>query len=182
MSAPEKIAVPETKILQTEMPEVVLREYRPEDIEELTELAMKNLVPLTVAKIQAGGLISMAEETAEGYQPQGSHRMGIWMGDKIVGGVNIGLENDKEMDISYFVDKDYAKRGIARAAVKAVVNWQTTEGNNFIAHVKADNFASVNLLKKVGFEFKKHDWSQSEDIYKLETQQASNSQALSVKI
>lgn len=153
----------------TEIPDVIVKDFRPEDIGELRILAKNNTDPLTRAKLQAAGIVDMAEEAAEGRQPLGARRMGIWLNDTIVGSINVGQPepNDStEVSISYFIDKDYYNRGIARAAVKAVVDLKNSEGYDVVAEVNRANIPSVNLLEKLGFRFLRYDFREGEAIYK----------------
>jgi RimJ/RimL family protein N-acetyltransferase len=153
----------------TEVPGVTVKDFRPEDIEELRILAKNNINPLTRAKLQTAGIIDMAEEAAEGRQPLGARRMGIWLNDSIVGAINVGqpLPNDSsEVSISYFIDKDYYKKGIASAAVRAIVDLKNSEGYDVVAEVNRANTPSVNLLKKIGFQFVRYDFREGEEIYK----------------
>jgi RimJ/RimL family protein N-acetyltransferase len=155
--------------LSTAMPNVLVREFRPEDVEEFRQVAWKNRDPLTTALLPAGGLGDMAEETAEGNQPTGTHRMAIWLDGKIIGGINMGPDDeDNTVDISYFIDKDHGKKGIASVAVGAVLDWQASEGKTAVAHVKSSNFSSLKLLKRLGFAHKKSNWVEHEEIYTRE--------------
>ncbi len=154
--------------LSTEMPNVIVREYTPDDIEEVMKLALKNRDPLTNGRIQPAGITDFAERTAQNTQPDGTYGLGVWLNGNLVGGINAGMDSKTELEISYYTDSDHARQGIAKAAVGAVVDWASHQGYDVVAHVTRDNISSTQLLKKIGFAFSKFDYEQHDQVYRYE--------------
>lgn len=80
----------------------------------------------------------------------------------MVGDINIFLhpyleENEAEINIM-IGDSKFRNQGIASAALKIMMDfaYQQYKRTDFIAKIKSDNVASINLFKKLGFTFLKN--------------------------
>ena len=73
--------------------------------------------------------------------------------DELTGSIVFWLTDEKETSISFWVDSDYYRKGIASKAVSLATNYmfEETEVENIIAHVADTNVASKELMLKKGF-------------------------------
>lgn len=77
----------------------------------------------------------------------------IFFQDRLTGSIAFWETEDKETSISFWVDSDYYRKGIASKAVSLAVNYmfEKTEIESIIAHVADTNVASKELMLKKGF-------------------------------
>jgi RimJ/RimL family protein N-acetyltransferase len=73
--------------------------------------------------------------------------------DELTGSIVFWLTDEKETSISFWVDSDYYRKGIASKAVSLATNYmfEETEIESIIAHVADTNVASKELMLKKGF-------------------------------
>lgn len=91
--------------------------------------------------------------------PEGSEDYGIWEGEQLVGGIDLFSEVNRDPNepkiawISYWIDKTHQGKGIAKEAVKGIVDHAFGSLGFAIikASVKSDNLASQRTLEANGF-------------------------------
>lgn len=162
MTTVEKTGATEPQVLHTAMPDVTVQDIDEADLPDVKQLFENNLVHASKGGIVPDEVLykRVLQDVAEGNGST-SHRMEIRFQDKLVG--YIGLVPSEisydphDVELSYFVDKEYVKKGIAKAAVGAIVAREDSTDHNVIAVVNQNNAASVNLLKGVGLEQKDID-------------------------
>jgi RimJ/RimL family protein N-acetyltransferase len=77
----------------------------------------------------------------------------IFFQDELTGSIGFWLTDEKETSISFWVDSDYYRKGIASKAVSLATNYmfEETDTESIIAHVADTNVASKELMLKKGF-------------------------------
>lgn len=70
-----------------------------------------------------------------------------------VGVFGIVRKSLNEAEVNYLVDDEHQGKGFASEGVKALMKWATEfwESDVFIAEVYKDNFASIRMIKRIGF-------------------------------
>lgn len=80
-------------------------------------------------------------------------RMGIWLGEELVGLVTaIHDKFNSQTEIGYFIRQKYSGRGYATQAVKALSDYVAPHFPRVYAEVRKDHLASARVLKKAGYE------------------------------
>jgi len=135
-------------VIATERPGLIVRElWTPEDDVAYQRSYERSRPEIEASDPGAPSKYHVIEEVEAARQNAGDRlRLGIWDGGTFVGSVN--TEPDGEgVEVGYWVDSRFAGRGIATAAVRAVVNKYP------IAHAQVveGNAASERVLDKVGF-------------------------------
>lgn len=155
MTAPEKNGLKETLYFETDVPGVTVRGISEADLPEVKALFEDNVIhsgPVTSDEFLYD---RVAQDVARGDGVT-DRRLGVRFEDKLVGYIDVSSSeisyDPSDVEISYFIDKKHIKKGIAKAAVGAVVGYEDNRGHNVIAEVDYGNEASLKLLKKLGFE------------------------------
>lgn len=79
-------------------------------------------------------------------------RRGIWVDDTLIGGIDLTpTADDKTKEVSYWVDIDFTRRGVGRAALASVAAEADIRGDRLMAVVENDNFASQRVLRDTDF-------------------------------
>lgn len=86
------------------------------------------------------------------------HIFSVYYKDTLVGQIiiwDIEHNNTTRCSISYWIDKDHHRKGIASSALKLVSNhaFAQLEIDSIEAHIQPENIASLELVKKLGFIF-----------------------------
>ena len=86
------------------------------------------------------------------------HIFSIYYKDILVGQIilwDIEHNNTTTCSVSYWVDKDHHRKGIASKAIALVSNhaFSQLEIDSIEAHIQPENIASIELAKKLGFIF-----------------------------
>lgn len=167
MTAPEKIGLKETHVLETEIPGLTVRDFEPEDLAEYTDLIVKDAryIRTNSGVLDPYGFLNWAENITEGNPPVDSRLMNIDFENEIVGSIVIGNQGENKSDISFFIGENHAKKGYARAAVKAVVKSENEKGIDVIADVKRDNVRCIKLMGALGFKFLRTNYEDNEKIF-----------------
>ncbi len=133
---------------------IELRNINASHLPALKELFSKNQDFFGKGGIIADDLYDRIEDEISSNQPDGIRRMGIWLADRMIGYVGLIQEdmNANEIEVSYALDKEFTKRGIARAAIQTVTDHETDDGNQVIAEVEARNHKSMQLLEDLGYK------------------------------
>lgn len=112
-------------------------------------------------------LLKLEEKNSEDLRPWGErsrginlehHIFSIYYKNIIVGQIilwDIEHNNTTTCSISYWVDKDHRRKGIASTAIKLVAQhaFSQLEIDSIEAHIQPENISSVELAKKLGFIF-----------------------------
>lgn len=154
MTSSEMLGSTKRSPMQTEMPDVSVVQLTEQDLAEVKELFVKN-IEHTAGEINSDEFLyeQIIKDISDNESK--NRRLGIRFKDKLVGYISlvpseISFDPD-DVEVAYFIDKDHVGKGIARAAVGAVVKYEDDQGHNVIATVNPRNQASLNLLKKLGF-------------------------------
>lgn len=78
---------------------------------------------------------------------------GVFYKDSIVGSISFWLVAEDEVAISYWIDKNHYRLGIATKAIPLATEYMfEREGiQSFSAHILERNIASKNLMNKLGY-------------------------------
>lgn len=78
--------------------------------------------------------------------------------DDIVGQCGLYNDNDNNLCISYYIKPAYRKKNIAYNSCVPIIEYAKTElyAKKIYAHIYDENLASINLAKKLGFEYQAH--------------------------
>jgi len=91
----------------------------------------------------------------------------IWYKKKIVGiiGFNRGNSIEKHVEIGYWIEEKYSRKGIATKATKALVNFafNMTDIETIFIHCEISNIPSYKIPQKLGFKFIKEE--ENSDIF-----------------
>lgn len=142
-------------VLPTERPEVMLRQFIPDDAEALFALIDTN----------RGHLSQYDDDTAQKYpdlsavrhsieHPANPHktRFGIWLREILVGTVNLTPLNFEVAVLGYWISQTHTRRGFATVATRAACEYAKTLGyRRVVASVAPNNHASQRVLEKAGF-------------------------------
>lgn len=81
------------------------------------------------------------------------HKFSIYMNNVNVGKIVIlnKISDARGVQITYEVNEEYRKQGIATKAVKVITEFILSNGTKVYAHVITDNIASIRVLEKSGF-------------------------------
>ncbi len=94
----------------------------------------------------ADGLRAHIENEEEGS------RNGIWVGDQLVGGIDVVETDEKNTkEVSYWIDKDWRGKKLARGALGIIARQADEGGGILIANVDKGNFGSMGVLDTAGF-------------------------------
>ena len=77
---------------------------------------------------------------------------------QMIGDIGVHFFDDYQIEIGYTLSPEYQGRGYAVEAVKGIVNYIfcTLKKHRITASVDPDNYASINLLEKIGFRKEAH--------------------------
>lgn len=145
--------------ISTERPDVVLRQYVPQDAGAIFSLIDSSREHLS----------QFGEETAAKYpdvesvlvsitdNPQPNKlRFGIWRSDVLVGSINLTpFSRGPGGQMGYYIGAPYLRQGFATTAARACVNYAlyTLWWRSLHARAHRDNRASQEVLRRAGLEF-----------------------------
>jgi RimJ/RimL family protein N-acetyltransferase len=151
----EQIRLTEKPIIETDIPGMVV-----EGISEVELPDVKALFNKNIEHSAGGGVASdeflynqVVEDVTKGKGTT-DQRFGIRLGNKLVGYIGAvpkgNLVEPDLIELSYFVDKDYIRKGIAKAAVGAVVKHEENKDKTVFAVVDSTNKGSIKVLEGLG--------------------------------
>ena len=80
--------------------------------------------------------------------------LNIFLGNKLIGGVSLTLDDDNYYDLGYWIGKDYWGKGYATESSKKLLEYVLDKLD--LPKIKSGyfvgNFVSGNVLKKLGFK------------------------------
>jgi ribosomal-protein-serine acetyltransferase len=99
------------------------------------------------------GKYPTVESVEDSMKQTGRIRMGIWDKGEFVGSTSLRpmQDDDKVMEIGYWVDSRHTGKGYASLAAKAMSNYASTRFPIVRAEVMDENTASVRILEKSGY-------------------------------
>jgi RimJ/RimL family protein N-acetyltransferase len=91
-------------------------------------------------------------------------RMGIWDGDRLVGGISfrVSEEDKSQAELGYWLRKSAVGHGYATLATKALTHYVSPRFDKIFAEVHPDNIASQKVLERSGYHQSgvvERDWS-----------------------
>ncbi len=143
---------------------LILRELKIEDLEDFSKVGndkeisyFSNYIPYPLTGDKAK---KVAEKIIEGARKKkrDHYELAILLkkGKKLIGMVNIYSLNykDKKAKIGYWIGKHYRRKGYAFEASKSMIEFafSNLNLNKITGNTLAENKASNNLLKKLGFK------------------------------
>ena len=142
----------EVKELREE-PKIELRRLTAADAEAFFELIKSNTGPLEKSE-GTGENVDVTPELVQNLfnEDPETVRMGIFKEGKLVGHINLMPETEDTAAISYLVDKDSARSGIATAAMGQFLQTVAPKYRVLNAYVKPTNTESLGFLEKMKFE------------------------------
>jgi GNAT superfamily N-acetyltransferase len=147
--------------LTTKLPGVLVRDISPESLPDLKKLFEENFEHFSKGGVPTDYMLYEAVEKEVNSGQKGVYRiMGIWKGNEMAGFVDLEPVKDiaaneyvnPQVEVSFGVSPKYARQGIAKAAVEAVVQREIDNGNDVIARVNLKNNSSANLLARLEFD------------------------------
>ncbi|MDD2650712.1 MAG: GNAT family protein [Candidatus Cloacimonadales bacterium] len=140
---------------------LILRLFEQKDAEEFFKLIKKNKTYLTefMPRILETKSLYKAKKVIEifesEYVNQKGFRTAIFWGKDMIGVAglkNIDTINNKS-EIMYWIDRDYAQKGIASACVTKLIEiaFEKYNNNKIIIKTSVNNIASIRVAEKCGF-------------------------------
>jgi len=154
-------------ILETER--LMLRAFTIEDAETVSRVAgewdiarMMAPVPYPYPVSVAAGWINSHRASAMAGTDM---TFAIWLGNALIGSINIENRGDDTTGIGYWVDKNHWNKGYVSEAVTEILQYtfNVLDVNLLTTELFADNLASARVLEKAGFTYHqdKLGWSEA---------------------
>ena len=143
-------------VIPTERPELILRQFIPEDSRPLFELIERNRAHLSKylddTSDKYPDFDSVLRSMTYPSKPE-KLRFGVWDGEVLVGTVNL-LPLHRLAVLGYWVGAEYTKKGYATTAAQALCQYANDilGLGQIIAFVHKENFTSQGVLQRCGFE------------------------------
>lgn len=143
-------------MLETELDGVVLRELTADDVD-----AYYSLVDANRAHLHQHGdfgfehAADLAAVRAYFESPWDSNvRLGIWLGDRLVGRVDLNPVDPPKWVLGYWIGSAWTGRGIVTASCRAAIAHagSALDATEIYAGVTDGNGASVAVLRRLGFD------------------------------
>ncbi len=154
---------------ETETARLRLRQFTPEDLDDLFRLysdpeVMRYLLPRTREQTQ----ISLRKHIQQWQE----HNFGMWAvihkdSGKMIGRCGLGfLDNTPEVELGYVFDKHYWNMGIATEASVATLKYGFlfVKLERIVAIANPENIASVRVIQKVGMKYQKNARYYGQDV------------------
>lgn len=157
-ASPEQIGShqEEPDTLETTRPGVTVNPLSEADLPALKKMFDRNKDHFERGGIWTDLYTTIEEEVTTGDHADTRHRMAIRNNGKLAGYIGAVFSEDPskahEVQIAYALDMLHAERGIATAAVRAVVEHENEKGNTVVADVEPENGRSKKLLGRLGFK------------------------------
>lgn len=157
MSSPETTGLKETPILETNIPGVTVQGINETDLPDVKALFEKNMEHAGRGGVASDeALYDLVVRDVTDGNGFSDNRLKINYYDKLVGYVGaVPKDNPAEPDLvelSYFVDEDFIKKGFGKAAVSAVITHEEKNKKTVFAVVDPKNEASLKLLEALGLK------------------------------
>jgi RimJ/RimL family protein N-acetyltransferase len=145
-------------VLETERPDVMVRQLGSRDIKSLYDLMAQNRDHLGRWTDDTTDTYPTVEALRDSIlEPHHSHqlRFGVWNQVVLVGRVDLSPLPDGSMELSYWIGEEFCNRGFATAAARAVIGYAAKKRGvrTFRAGARAENAASQAVLRNAGFRF-----------------------------
>lgn len=142
--------------------ELVIREYRMDDLEALDAVIVRNreyLLPWVGDWIKDEPIgLERRREVLQGwidsYAAGADNPVGVFLGDELVGGTGLHDRNEPaDVEIGYWVDERSEGRGIATRVSAAMVEraFASPDVERVLIVHNADNVKSMRIPEKLGF-------------------------------
>ncbi len=142
--------------------ELVIREYRMDDLEQLDAAIVRNrdyLAPWIGPWIEAEPIglearRALLQSWVDSYAMGADNPIGIFVGNELVGGTGLHDRNEPEdVEIGYWVDEAHQGSGIARRVTAALLELAFREPTvqRFLLIHKVDNAKSRRVPEQLGF-------------------------------
>lgn len=146
-------------LISTERPDVVLRQYVPQDARAIFSLIDNSREHLSQFGEETSAkypdVESVLRSITDNPQPN-KLRLGIWRSDELVGSINLTpFTRNPGGHMGYYVGASYLRQGLATAAARACVDYalHTLWWRSLLARARQDNRASQEVLRRAGLEF-----------------------------
>ena len=151
--------------MHLETDRLIIRDFKLTDAERLIKIVwqedivrfMKDWSEHLTAKEDAAAFIEWRRGQADSADPYENRRYAVALRDSdlLIGMVGTGLEDGlNEVEMAYFLDEAYQKKGYAAEAVTALANWYLRDAPvpYLILTIDCENRASCSVAKRAGFE------------------------------
>ena len=151
------------ELLKTER--LILREWEESDEEALIEIAVQDHIRYWLpdwddcaswALLWIKGTVQLGYKINNPFEHFMTWAITLKDTGTLIGMINIGGDEfeNKEVGIGYFIDKRYSNNGYITEAVKNFIKYifRTYKYDYIVATVQPENFASIAVVKKAGFE------------------------------
>lgn len=138
---------------------LILREFVPEDIDDLYEIYKDNcdyVEPLSISREEEVQKLEAYIQYVYGF-----YGFGLWAVVEKISGRLIGrcglsvekIDGQGEIEIGYMIGRPWQKKGYGFESVCAILHyaWEETAELRVAARIDAENTASLALAKKAGF-------------------------------
>lgn len=147
--------------------EITLRQFAERDADAIFSLIDRNREHLSQNEDDTANKYRCMEDVLKSIQkPRNPEklRFGIWVGDSLVGSVNMTPDLENGAEIGYYLGNEFTKKGYMGRSVKRLVRYGFEEKklDQIYARVHRDNEGSMAVLVKVGFS---RDVQQQEENY-----------------
>lgn len=145
-------------------PRLILREFHKSDAKDLREIATQEYVLKWMPDWEMDeqhfedwiGRMSQLYGTANAQTARIMLAVTLKGTHQLIGMVGIGNkeEVDNEIEIAYFISRDFSGKGYMTEAAKAMTDWAIhfLDLEYLIAIVELDNISSQKVIKKCGYE------------------------------
>ena len=98
-------------------------------------------------------------DTLEKYEKQEMYLMGVYVGDELVGAVDVrDIIPGDSAETGYFIAEKFTGKGLASASTKRLIDHvrEKHDVKYFYLHTLLDNAASSRVAEKMGFTYEKN--------------------------
>ncbi len=144
------------EILRTERSDEYLRKYSPADAPTIFSLINANREHLSLnGDDTARKYPTLDAVLASIVKPVNPHklRMGIWVVQTLVGGINLTPIDEETAEIGYWLGAEHERKGYMTCAVRALTQHAIEVGfTEVCGKVKSTNERSISVLERAGYE------------------------------
>lgn len=143
-------------VIETSMPGLVLRQYTPDDAEEIYRVMHASREHLRTSGEDIAGNYPTVDDVLDSIvRPLNPFKLrtGIRLDDVLIGGANLQPFHDCAMaEIGYWLSHEFTGRGYMTRAVEALVGYAFDTGvHEVVAFVLPENQSSAGVLLRTGF-------------------------------
>lgn len=99
------------------------------------------------------------EDTLQKYAKQEIYLMGVYVGDELVGAVDVrDIAQGESAEVGYFIAEKFTSQGLASQSTQRLIDYvrEKHDVKYFYLHTLLDNTASSKVAEKMGFVYEKN--------------------------